>query len=109
MRQVDVQNLVKLLKEYDNADPIKKAELILKIDKITDNYTDLFALYRLKVAAEKAMNGRGPGDLGYTEAVEDAEYLKKQHDLILSLFQTGKRDEAYAILNESNVVAVKYL
>ncbi len=109
MQQSDVQNLVELLKDYDRAEPIEKAELISKIDKITDSYTDLFALFRLKSAAEEALNGHGTGDLGETNAQEDAEYLKKQHDHVLSLFQTGKRDEGYAALNESFVVAVKYL
>jgi molecular chaperone DnaK len=109
MRQSDVQNLAELLKDYDRAEPIEKAELISKIDKITDSYTDLFALFRLKSAAEEALNGHGTGALGETNAQEDAEYLKRQHDHVLSLFQTGKRDEGYAVLNESIVVAVKYL
>jgi len=108
MQQNDVQNLAMFLKSYEKAEPFEKAELISKIDKITDSYTDLFALYRLKVAADIAVNGHGTGDVGES-AQEDSEYLKRQHDQVLSLFQTGKRDEGYTVLNESIVVAVKYL
>jgi len=109
MRQSDVQNLIELLKDYDKADPIEKVELTNKIDKITDNYTDLFALFRIKGAADTAINRHGKGELGETSALEDSEYLKRQHDKILSFFQTGNRDEGYAILNESIVIAMKYL
>ena len=109
MRQSDVKNLVELLKDYDRADPIEKIEITSQVDKITDNYIDLFALYRLKSAGDIAINGHGTGALGETSAREDADYLKKQHDEVLSCFQSGKRDEGYTILNESTDVAKKYL
>jgi molecular chaperone DnaK len=109
MRQSDVKNLVELLKDYDRSDPIEKIEITSQVDKITDNYIDLFALYRLKSAADIAINGHGTGALGETSAHEDADYLKKQHDEVLSCFQSGKRDEGYAILNESTDVAKKYI
>jgi len=109
MRQSDVKTLIELLKDNESADPIEKIEIIGKVDKITDNYIDLFALFKLKAAAEAAINRPGDGRLGKTKALEDSEYLKKQHDLILNCFQTGKRDEGYAILNESVVIAKKYL
>ena len=109
MRQSDVKTLIELLKDYDRADPIEKVEITGQVDKITDNYIDLFALYRLKSAADIAINGHGTGALGQTSAHEDAIYLKKQHDLVLNCFQTGKRDEGYAILNESIDIAKKYL
>jgi molecular chaperone DnaK len=109
MRQSDVKTLIELLKDYDKADPIEKVEITGQVDEITDNYIDLFALYRLKSAADIAINGHGTGALGQTSAHEDATYLKKQHDLVLNCFQTGKRDEGYAILNESIGVAKKYL
>jgi len=109
MRQSEVKILIELLKDYERADPIEKAEITGKVDKITDNYIDLFALFKLKAAAEKAINKPRGGELGETEAQKDSEYLNKQHDLILNCFQTGKRDEGYAILNESFVIAKKYL
>lgn len=109
MRQSDVKTLIELLKDFDRADPIEKVEITGQVDKITDNYIDLFALFRIKTAADTAINGHGTGALGQTNAYEDATYLKKQHDLVLNCFQTGKRDEGYAILNESLEVAKKYL
>lgn len=109
MRQSDVKNLVELLKEYDGANGIEKSDLVAQIDRLTDNYTDLFALFRLKSAADEALNGHGTGALGETNAQQDSQYLKSQHDQVLSCFQLGKRDEGYAILNESIVVAMKYL
>ncbi|MBV2195148.1 MAG: DUF5321 domain-containing protein, partial [Flavobacterium sp.] len=109
MRQSDVKTLIELLKDFDRADPIEKVEITGQVDKITDNYIDLFALFRIKTAADTAINGHGTGALGQTNAHEDATYLKKQHDLVLNCFQTGKRDEGYAILNESLEVAKKYL
>lgn len=109
MRQSDVKTLIELLKDFDRADPIEKVEITGQVDKITDNYIDLFTLFRIKTAADTAINGHGTGALGQTNAHEDATYLKKQHDLVLNCFQTGKRDEGYAILNESLEVAKKYL
>ena len=109
MHQTDVKSLVELLKEYDGANGIEKSNLVSQIDRLTDNYTDLFALFRLKSAADEALNGHGTGALGETNAQQDSQYLKNQHDQVLSCFQSGKRDEGYAILNESIVVAMKYL
>ena len=109
MRQSDVKILVGLLKDYDGVDPIEKEEIKGQVDKITNNYSDLFLLYSLKGAADRAINWPGTGNVGVTEAKKDAEYLKTQHDNILSCFQTDKKDEGYAILNESFVIAKKYL
>jgi molecular chaperone DnaK len=109
MRPADVQNLIELLKEHDIADPIQKLDIVNKVDKITDNYLDLFALYRLKSAADAAINGPGDGGLGETEAIANAAFLKDQHELILSHFQSGRKDEGYALLNEAIIVAKKYL
>lgn len=109
MRQSDVKTLIELLKDFDRADPIEKVEITSKVDKITDNYIDLFALFKLKAASEAAINRPGDGRLGKTKALEDSDYLKKQHENALNCFQTGKRDEGYAILNESIIIAKKYL
>ena len=109
MRQSDVKILIELLKDYDRADPIEKVDITGKVDKITDNYIDLFAMFKLKAAAEAAINRPGDGRLGKTKALEDSDYLKSQHENALNCFQTGKRDEGYAILNESLVIAKKYL
>lgn len=60
MRQSDVKTLIELLKDFDRADPIEKVEITGQVDKITDNYIDLFTLFRIKTAADTAINGHEP-------------------------------------------------
>jgi molecular chaperone DnaK len=105
----DLKDLVEFLKLYEDSNSFEKTELISRINSILDKYTTLIALYRLKDAAEEALNGHGSGALGETNAIQDSEYLRSQHDRILSYFQTGQHDEGYAVLYESYVVAKKYL
>jgi molecular chaperone DnaK len=109
MRQTDVKNLVNLLKDFEESEPIDRSDIISRVDEITDNYTDLFALFRLKEASDEAINRYGDGSVGETNAEEDSKNLQNMHDKILSCFKSGDKDRGYEILNESLPLAMKYL
>lgn len=104
----DISRLRELINQYEDATVLEKNEVVSRVDKITDRYTELFALYRLKTSAEKAVNRPKTGDLGNTQALEDANLLRKNHDLILNYFQMNKNDEGYQLLAESVQIAKKY-
>jgi len=101
--------LISLIRDQETADPFEREKILARIDKITDNYTTLYALFKLRVAADNAVNGPDTGHIGDTDAEKDAMVLKQNHDKILSYFQSGKRDEGFALLNEIFPLAKKYL
>nr|MBC8147802.1 hypothetical protein [Bacteroidota bacterium] len=108
MHPEDVRLLIELIQKAEDSEALEKQHILERIEKTLDRYIDLFSLFKLKAAADEAVNGPGDGTIGETDAEQDAKLLKSNHDQILSYFQTGKRDEGYALLNDTLPIAKKY-
>jgi len=95
----DSNSMKKLLSQAKiDDDPLEKIQALQKLKTITDEYPVLITLFTVKMASDNAAK----------ENPSDGHRLLQMHDQIVNHFRNGRKDEAFALLEEAIELRDKY-
>jgi molecular chaperone DnaK len=98
VNKADVAKIQTLLSEIEDNDVITKSQSIEKLKVVTDKYSVLITLFTVKMAANSAAK-TNPAD---------GNKLHQIHDQVVTLFRSGKNDEAFERLNDALALRDQY-
>lgn len=97
--QPDMEQLKTLLdKTNSSSDAFEKSQAVSGLKIINDKYPVLVTVFTLKIAAKNAESTN----------IVDSNKLLHMHDKIVSLFKIGRKEEAFALLDEALEITEQY-
>lgn len=95
----DTNRMKSLLSQVkNNDDPLQKIQATQKLKELTDEYPILITLFTVKMSSDNAAK----------ENPSDAHRLLQMHDQIVNHFRNGRKDQAFALLDEAIELRDRY-
>jgi len=97
---IDDTNRMKSLlsKVKNNDDPLQKIQATQKLKELTDEYPILITLFTVKMSSDNAAK----------QNPSDGLKLLQMHDQIVNHFRNGRKDQAFALLDEAIELRDRY-